>query len=262
MSEERIGRTLAVAAIVAVFCSLVVSSAVIYLRPIHLAWAALDQNRNVLQVAGLLPAAEETTDRQVVTLFRELDVRLVNLASGLFDQQLDALAYDQQSAADEPATSVIIPAGLDLARLGRRARLATVYLVWNGGRIQHIVLPLRGQGMWAPIEGHIALEADFNTVTGIGFHQHGETPGIGDRIQQRDWQASWIGKKIYGPDGQIRIGFAAIHSTGLQPEHRFDAISGATVTVTAVNQMVAYWLGQHGFGPFLDQLRNNRDKQE
>lgn len=264
MNEESIGRTIGVAMGVAVFCSLIVSSAVVYLRPLHLAWAELDRNRSILQVAGLLEKGVETPDRQVVARFRDLEVRLVDLQTSELDENVDPLTYDQRSAAADPARSIAIPADLDLAGLGHRARLAPVYLLRENGSIKRIVLPITGQGMWAKIYGHISLEGDFSTVAGIAFHEQGETPAIGDRIQNPDWQTSWIGKRVYGQDGQVLIGPAnvAAPATGPPPGHRFDAITGATVTVNAVTQMVAYWLGEHGFGSFLADLGSAQEEKE
>jgi Na+-transporting NADH:ubiquinone oxidoreductase subunit C len=37
--------------------------------------------------------------------------------------------------------------------------------------------------------------------------------------------------------------------------HEIDGITGATVTSNGVANMLRYWLGDHGFGPFLHRLR-------
>jgi Na+-transporting NADH:ubiquinone oxidoreductase subunit C len=39
--------------------------------------------------------------------------------------------------------------------------------------------------------------------------------------------------------------------------HRVDGISGATLTIRGVNHLVQFWLGEHGFGPYLERLRSN-----
>ena len=73
-----------------------------------------------------------------------------------------------------------------------------------------------------------------------------------------------MGKRVYDQHGQVLIGSAttAISIAGLPPDHRFDAITGATVTVNAVTQMVTYWLGEHGFGPFLAGLKSAQEEKE
>jgi Na+-transporting NADH:ubiquinone oxidoreductase subunit C len=36
-----------------------------------------------------------------------------------------------------------------------------------------------------------------------------------------------------------------------------DGLSGATVTGDAVNRMIAYWFGPHGYAPLLRRLETN-----
>jgi len=258
MTEERLGRTLLVAATVALLCSLMVSAAVIYLRPVQLAWAKIERNRVILELAGLVEAAEPGSDREVAVRFRDLDVLLIDLERGQPDKSRDALSYDPLDPLTLAADGIAIPDSLDIARLGQRSRYAPVYLRLDDGAASHVILPLHGQGMWAPIHGFIALEGDCNTVVGIAIHEHAETPGIGDQIHSRQWRDSWVGKQAFDPGGRVML--AAIGSGHLAADqeaaHGFDAISGATVTVNSVSNMVAYWLGGHGFGPFLADCRS------
>ncbi len=89
------------------------------------------------------------------------------------------------------------------------------------------------------------------------IHDHGETPGIGDRIQRPAWLDSWRGKRLYGPDGGYR--FRIISNPGQdQAPHAVDAITGATVTVVAVDAALAEWFGSDGYAPVLQSLREAR----
>jgi Na+-transporting NADH:ubiquinone oxidoreductase subunit C len=106
--------------------------------------------------------------------------------------------------------------------------------------------------MWSTIHGFIALGPDLATVAGVRFHEHGETPGIGDRIEDRAWLASWAGKRAYGDAGEVVL---RIGGTRADPAAHVDAITGATVTVGAVDRLVSFWLGPAGYGPFLAALR-------
>ena len=258
MNTENPWWTLLVATVVAVVCSMMVSAAVVYLRPAQLAWIEIERSRMILELAGLLPEGDDLPDRVAALRYRELDVRLVDLQHGVFDQAHDALTYDADAAALDIPGSVEIPAAMDLAGIGRRAHLATAYLHLSNGVLERIVLPLRGQGMWAPILGYIALEGDLVTIYGITILEHGETPGIGDQIQSPVWRDSWSGKRAFDQNGRVLLAAAGSSRVPLElaPDHTFDAITGATVTVNAVTGMVAYWLGEHGFGPFLSALRS------
>ena len=92
------------------------------------------------------------------------------------------------------------------------------------------------------------------------FYQHGETPGVGSRIEDADWQAQWRDLPAYDEDGVLRIGVRAQAGGGFSDDaiYKVDGISGATRTAQGVDGMVRFWLGDFGFGPFLQQLREGR----
>lgn len=258
MSEEResVTRTLLVAGGVALFCSLFVSTAVYWLRPIQAVYQSMEQNRAIVSAAGLTAQGAELSDREVVDAYLELDVRLVDLSTGRFvDSDTASNAeFDYRAAMNDPARTQSIPSEQDAAGIGRRPTTMPVYLLREGRALRRIVLPVYGQGMWSTIRGFVGLEPDLATVAGVTFHEHGETPGIGDRIQNDAWLASWRDKRVYSEDGDLvlRIGPGAGNGTRTD---RVDAITGATVTVTAVDALIRYWFGEDGYGPFLARLR-------
>jgi Na+-transporting NADH:ubiquinone oxidoreductase subunit C len=249
-----LGRTLLVTTAVAVGCALFVSTAVYWLRPLQVAHASVEQNRAILDAVGLLPDGEPLSDRQAATLLSRLEPLIVDLESGMPVPEVDARTYDQRAAAGDASTSVSIPTTEDVAALGRRARYARIYILPAHGGIERIVLPVHGQGMWSTIYGYLCLESDLNTIAGVSFYEHGETPGIGDRILAPEWRRDWIGKRLYDASGELR--FRVIPgSSASAPAHSVDAITGATVTSEAVGSMIRYWFGSHGFEPLLKALR-------
>lgn len=254
--RESVARTLAVAAAVALFCSVLVSAAVYWLRPIQLAYRSMDQNRAVLVATGSIGLEDSLSDRDIVDRFLELDVRIIDLDAGV-DTNTDAVAaagYDYRGAIDDPQQTREISSEKDSAGLSRRPWQMPVYILRRGAAIERIALPVYGRGMWSTIHGIVSLGPDLATIAGVRFHEHGETPGIGDRIQNPAWTAQWIGKRIYADDGRLvlRIGSGGGGAAG--PD-RVDAITGATVTVSAVDRLVRYWFGEDGYGPFLANLR-------
>jgi Na+-transporting NADH:ubiquinone oxidoreductase subunit C len=253
-APESVPRTLAVAAIVALVCSLLVSTAVYWLRPIQLAYSSVERNRAVLVAAGLIERGTELPERELGDRYRSLEPRLVDLDAGRFvnaDASVVA-AYDYREAMEDPARRVGIPAEADIGSLGERPALMPVYLLEEGGELERIVLPVYGQGMWSTIHGHVALEGDLATVAEVWFYEHGETPGIGDRIQNPEWLGQWRGKTVFAADGEVALG---IGGEGTPAASRIDAITGATITATAVGRLVRYWLGPDAYGPFLANLR-------
>ncbi|HEY5623531.1 MAG TPA: NADH:ubiquinone reductase (Na(+)-transporting) subunit C [Gammaproteobacteria bacterium] len=251
--RDSVAKALGVAAGVAFFCSLFVSSAVLWLRPIQLAYQSIERNRAVLEAAGIVVAGVELAESEIVDRFLDLDVRIVNLDDGAFSDAVSPIAYDFRSAIDDPDQTVAVPGGLDIAALGRRPALLPAYLAIDGSRIEQIVLPVYGRGMWSTIHGFISLRGDFATIEGAAFYEHGETPGIGDRIQDAAWLAQWRGQRAYDDSGRLVFGIGA---AGTARDEGIDAITGATVTVAAVENLVRYWLGENGFGPFLTAMRS------
>ena len=94
-----------------------------------------------------------------------------------------------------------------------------------------------------------------NTVAGLGFYQHAETPGLGGEVDNPAWKAQWPGKKVY-QNNQPEI--ALVKSRSVDPQaaaYQVDALSGATLTSRGVNNLLKFWLGQNGFLPLIDRLK-------
>jgi len=130
---------------------------------------------------------------------------------------------------------------------------APVYLVMDGDSVEQVILPVEGAGLWAMMYGFLAVETDGNTARGLRFYDHGETPGLGDQIDKPAWRQQWQGKKLFGPDGEPRItiikGFAPDDS-----DYEIDGLAGATLTARGVTNLVQYWIGEQGYGPYLKTL--------
>jgi Na+-transporting NADH:ubiquinone oxidoreductase subunit C len=139
----------------------------------------------------------------------------------------------------------------DIAGIGRRAKHATVFIRREGGKPTLIVLPVHGAGYQSTLYGYLALRGDGNTVAALNFFKQGETPGLGARITEPAWQALWPGKRIADEGGTVRI--AVVRGTAAGP-YEVDGISGATRTGTGVTNMLRFWLGEYGFGPFLARV--------
>jgi Na+-transporting NADH:ubiquinone oxidoreductase subunit C len=130
---------------------------------------------------------------------------------------------------------------------------APVYLVRKDGQLEQVILPIEGAGLWGMMYGFLAVENDGNTVRGLRFYAHGETPGLGDQVDKAAWREQWQGKKLYGPDGLPRIEIVK----GPAPdnsEYQIDGLAGATLTGRGVSTFVRYWIGDEGYGPYLKSL--------
>ncbi len=259
MNRESPRKAILVVMVAALVCSSLVSAAVIMLRPIQLNNQMLDRSRNIMQLTGLLPADRKAGDDELLELYRTLDHRIVNIDAAAFDGDMDPAAFDIGRADNDPELSVGIPSGDDLANLGRRSRYAPVYMVWNGDRLDRIILPVRGSGMWSMLRGYIALEADLNTISGMAFYEQNETPGLGDQITHEHWLEQWRGRRIYDDRGnpRFRVSEGAVVPGSATSGFEVDGLTGATVTGDAVTAMVHYWFGPHGYRDFLLALKEH-----
>ncbi|PKM05372.1 MAG: Na(+)-translocating NADH-quinone reductase subunit C [Gammaproteobacteria bacterium HGW-Gammaproteobacteria-6] len=249
--KESVGRTIAVALAVCLVCSVVVSAAAVALKPVQITNQLLDKKRNILSIAGLL---EEGAD--VESQFQKVTARLVDLRTGEFSDEMDPLTYDQQKAAKDPALSSRLDASDDIASIRRREHFATVYMVENEDGIETMILPIHGYGLWSTLYGFIALEGDLKTVVGLGFYQHAETPGLGGEVDNPNWKDQWTGKLVFDEQNEVAVQVlkGSVDSSNPNAEHQVDGLAGATLTSRGVENLVRFWLGENGFGTFLENI--------
>lgn len=106
------------------------------------------------------------------------------------------------------------------------------------------VLPLKGQGMWGGISCFLAIDSDKNTVYGAYFNHESETAGLGAEIKDNaDWQAKFQGKKIFADGDDSTIALSVVKA--VNNETTVDAVTGATVTSTAVSKMLQEQLAKY-----------------
>ena len=251
-SNESMKKVLTVAVLLCLVCSVVVSSAAVLLRDAQQANKALDMKKNILAAAGML---EEGVD--IEKQFEKVDIRAVDFESGTYTDAVDPATYDQRKAAGDPAMSAEIPDDRDLAKINRQAEYGLVYVVNDEqGNLDTIILPVRGYGLWSTMHGFLALDENLNEVVGLGFYEHGETPGLGGEIDNPRWKAKWPGKKVY-EDGEVKLSVVKGEVTPQTPdaEYKVDGLSGATLTSKGVDNLIKFWMGENGYGKFLSNLK-------
>ncbi|MDB4032300.1 Na(+)-translocating NADH-quinone reductase subunit C [Porticoccaceae bacterium] len=251
MGNDSISKTFGVALALCIVCAVVVSSAAVILRPTQEINKLIDLKTNILASAGLLQEGVS-----IETQFEQITPRVVDLSTGRFTDAIDAATYDQRKASKDPALSTALDPKQDPAKIKRRANYATVYMVEGEQGIEKIILPIKGYGLWSTLYGFIALESDLETVAGIGFYEHTETPGLGGEVDNPKWKSSWIGKQAYN-QGELAItvlkGKADMSRAG--SESQIDGLAGATLTTRGVDNLVRYWLGDQGFRPLINSLK-------
>ena len=63
--------------------------------------------------------------------------------------------------------------------------------------------PISGKGLWGDIFGYLSLDSDLETISGISFYKHIETPGLGAEIEKPWFQKQFAGKSFIRTERQL-----------------------------------------------------------
>jgi len=249
--NDSTSKTIRVALTLCIICSVIVSSAAVLLRPAQQANKDLDRKTNILAAAGMLKKGDD-----VIAKFETIATRAVDLTTGKFSDSINLKTYNQRKAAKDPELSIDL-GDKDIAKIGRLPKYMIVYVVEGNAGLEKIILPIKGYGLWSTLYGFVALESDLNTVAGLGFYEHAETPGLGGEIDNPSWKAQWIGKKSYDSNSKqaLTVIKGKVDTSRPQSVHEIDGLSGATLTSKGVDNLIKFWMGENGFAPFLANLR-------
>ncbi|MCB1407769.1 MAG: NADH:ubiquinone reductase (Na(+)-transporting) subunit C [Rhodobacteraceae bacterium] len=250
LPNDSLAKTLGVAFLVALVSATTVSVTSIALKPRQQAHIDAAREAQLAELVATLPGLAEILR---ATGADTMESVLVDLTTGEIDTTTDPAGYDFLAAQTDPALSDALPPELDLARIGRLPRLAPVYLVRDGDDLALVVLQIYGAGYQSTIRAYLALEGDLNTIAGLSIYEQGETPGLGSRITAPEWQALWSGQQVADATGEIAI---SVVRGGAAGPHEVDGITGATRSSNGVAGMVQFWMGENGYGPFLDRLKS------
>ena len=239
-----------------VACSILVSASAVGLREMQEQNRILDRRYNVLQAAGLIDYGERMSADEINEIFEDrITGAVIELETGEEDPDADPDGFDQRAQRNDPSTSRSAPT--NPAGVRRVPDKALVYYVYDGDNKDIIVLPIEGEGLWSTLYGYLALDADTRTIRGLTFYEHGETPGLGGEVDNPNWKDEWPGRKAFDDDWEpvIEVARGSVGPPDEDP-HQVDGLAGATITARGVTHMLQFWLGEHGFQPLLERLRD------
>lgn len=257
MSNDSVVKTFIVAFLLCVICSVLVSGSAVSLKPMQKKNAELDIKKNLLVAMKLLdnPKASE---QEIMSQWANVKEEVIDLETGE-TTDIDPKTFDQKKAAKDPKRNVSLPKAYSGIGIKVRSKYAKIYKIMKNGMVDLFVFPIHGKGLWSTMYGFIGLETDMNTIRGLGFYAHGETPGLGGEVDNPRWKAQWTNKKVY-KEGEplIQVVKGMVDPSMTNADYKVDGLAGATITSNGVTYTVQYWLGEHGFGPYIEKAKMNR----
>jgi Na+-transporting NADH:ubiquinone oxidoreductase subunit C len=238
---------------VCLVCSLGVSSAAILLKDKQDVNEKVAMQEKILDVAGLVGPSGELTSEEVQQLFESrLIPVLVDFETGDLVADVEGVGpadFDMMGAAKD-ANAV---ADTNDAKVRFQPKIGKLfYQVDEKGVVKKLIIPVQGYGLWGDLFGYLALEADGETISGLTYYKHKETPGLGGEVDNPKWKSIWKGKKAFAPN-KPEVAIEVVKNA--KGEFQVDSLSGATITSRGVTNMMQFWLGERGFGKFLQKVR-------
>jgi Na+-transporting NADH:ubiquinone oxidoreductase subunit C len=265
MSSDRTSKTIMVALGVCLVCSVLVSSAAVALNSIQEENKELDKITNILAAGDLLEEG-----KNVKEIYEEsIKSIMIDLSTGKavsednFTEELNIENFNIRDIAANKDLSTQIDPEDDIADIKRKPNYMVIYEVLQGDKIDKYILPIYGKGLWSTLYGFIALDSDLKTIKGLTFYEHGETPGLGGEVDNPKWKNSWNGKQAFDENGKVIIEVikGIVDRSSPAAEHQIDGLSGSTITTRGVDNLVKFWLGAKGYGPFFAQLEGESNEQ-
>lgn len=221
------------------------------LRPKQLENIANDTKKQILASARLTPASGESIsdlfDKHIVSSY------IVNFTGERVDNSENPFDVNMALEVKKPADKRLLP----------------VFECSTANGMKFIV-PVYGAGLWGPIWGYIAFDANGNTIYGAYFSHEGETPGLGAEIEKPAFQDQFEGKNIFSQDGEFTS--IAVVKTGKEPQGKawVHAVSGGTITSQGVQKMLfdslepytAFFSNLADGQSVIDNEGNNNDSPE
>lgn len=274
MHRDSMSNTFIVAVTLCLVCSLLVSAVATGLRSQQQANLELFRKSKVLEVAGLSPETIKQGGGVLETFSKRIESHVISLETGLDapEEAQKAMAeagknlgndtndivqkYDQiwaaRSKKNSVATQLPNSKADDPAGLKYLEKYAHVYLLKSpdGKSVEKYIFPIRGNGLWGVMMGFISLQPDLQTVDGLTYYDHKETPGLGGEVDNPNWKSKWKGKLVYDSSGEV--GLQVIKGQAdPESDYNIDGLTGATITSNGVSDMLKFWMGPRGFGKFI-----------
>jgi Na+-transporting NADH:ubiquinone oxidoreductase subunit C len=209
------------------------------LKPRQQANIILEEKKNILST--------------VMAVERDTDI------NAEYDRRVRSFVINSQGEVIEGANAseVVIAAEYRKPSQARNLPVYEVFDPQNPEKVDFVVIPMYGFGLWDNIWGFVSLKPDMSTINGVSFQHAGETPGLGSRIAEEPVQRRFIGKQIFEGDrlNPVMMMKGEGNDYSNSP-NKVDGLSGATLTAKGVNAMFVDYMTS--YQNFLTSRRNAR----
>jgi len=164
-------------------CSVLLAVAAVVLKERQTINQKLDKQKSVLLAANLVAAGEKLTPARVREKFASITPRVVDLKSDTY--------ADRDAANFDPSAVPHVTPPPNLAQIKDIPEQVQIFEVMKGDKLDMLVLPIEGKGLWGTLYGYLALDADTTTIKGITYYDHKETPGLGGEVDNPKWKNRW-----------------------------------------------------------------------
>lgn len=129
------------------------------------------------------------------------------------------------------------------------------------------IFPVYGAGLWDAVWGYVAVSGDFKTVKGVVFDHTGETPGLGARITDKEFQARFAGKGFLNTEKRELYSLDIVKGEGNVFEgddniYKVDGLSGASMTTNGVEKMISDYFGFYKAFVMEESLKSGDDEKK
>ena len=213
MNVNSNGYTFGFAAVMVIVVAALLSVAATSLKPMQTRNVELETKQNILKSIGVTGTREEAEVAYSTYIKEEIVLQNGQVEEGVLASSID-LAKELSKPADQ--------------------RQYPLFVADKEGETFYII-PVRGKGLWGPIWGYVALQADGNTIYGATFDHKSETPGLGAEISTSEFQAQFPGLEIMEGGKFVSIEVRKGDASG---KHQIDGISGGTITSVGLGDML------------------------
>ena len=237
-------------------CGAVISTVAVSLKDQQEQNVIFDQQSKIIDAARLLEFYPSS-----IEALESIKEVIVDLNDGQ-PSDYPSDQYDLDTILRDSSQHKVLNGADDIAMISVRENISKVFIEYRNNEFKTLILPVRGYGLWGTLYGYLALDSDLNTIVGLEFYKHKETPGLGAEVDNPNWKKLWNGKKVYDENGLVQIEVIKGFSNPGSEEYSYevDGLSGATITSKGVSNLLAFWLGDDGFGPFINNLKNKEIK--